>query len=339
MPASQAPAAPAGTAVEVAPGAGRVLASAAAHAAAAVRTTISPAVQTATVSALGGQYGGVVALEPATGQILGVAGIGLDAVQPPGSTFKMVTVTGALEAGMARPSSAYPYATSATLDGVQLHNANGEDCGGSLAVAFAVSCNSVFAPLGVKVGAARLVAQAERYGFNHPPGIPGAAESTLPPAAAIQGELAWAPPRSARPRCWPARWRWRRWRRPWPTGAGARRRASYPGAARRPCVRAISPATARTVRGLMIDVVRFGTGTAAAIPGVEVAGKTGTAELGTPAACSSAQAARKRSRPQATRAKNTRRRAAWPNRTTPRTPTRGSPRSPRRCIRTSRWRC
>ena len=67
----------------------------------------------------------------------------------------------------------FPYATYATLDGVKLNNANGEECGGTLELAFAVSCNSVFAPLGVKLGAARLVATAERFGFNQPPGIAG----------------------------------------------------------------------------------------------------------------------------------------------------------------------
>ena len=168
----------------------RVIARATPHAAPNVRTTISAAVQTAAVAALGGQYGGVVALQPGTGQVLGVAGIGLDGLQPPGSTFKMVTATGILEAKVASLNSTFPYQTSATLDGVQLHNSEEESCGGSLALAFAVSCNSVFAPLGVKLGAPRLVAIAEKYGFNHPPGLPGAAESTIPPASGIQGELA-----------------------------------------------------------------------------------------------------------------------------------------------------
>ncbi len=126
------------------------------------------------MSALGGQYGGVIALEPASGQVLGVAGIGLDALQPPGSTFKMITVSGVLGAGIASPRSTFPYQTASTLDGVALHNANGESCGGSLVEAFAASCNSVFAPLGVKLGAARLVATAEKFGFNHPTGIAGA---------------------------------------------------------------------------------------------------------------------------------------------------------------------
>jgi cell division protein FtsI/penicillin-binding protein 2 len=49
---------------------------------------------------------------------------------------------------------------------------------------------------------------------------------------------------------------------------------------------ATSASVARTVRRLMIGVVREGTGTSAAIPGVTVAGKTGTAELGTVNSCS-----------------------------------------------------
>jgi peptidoglycan glycosyltransferase len=264
---------------------GRVLARASAHAGSAVRTTISPALQTAVVSALGGQYGGVIAMEPASGQVLGVAGIGLDALQPPGSTFKMITVSGVLEAGIARPTSTFPYATAATLDGVLLHNANGEECGGSLVQAFAVSCNSVFSPLGVKLGAARLVAMAERYGFNHPPGIEGAAESTLPSASQIQGELAVGSTAIGQDQVLAS---------PLEMATVA---ATIADGGRHPTpslvkasgatgtTRAISAATARTVRGMMLDVVRFGTGTAAAIPGVEVAGKTGTAELSTPAAC------------------------------------------------------
>ena len=264
----------------------RVLALATPRAAPTVRTTISPTVQRAAVTALGGQLGGIVALQPSTGQILAVAGIGIDDLQPPGSTFKMITLSGVLQDGIATPHSTYPYATHATLDGVKLSNANGEECGGSLALAFAVSCNSVFAPLGVKLGAPRLVAMAERYGFNHEPGIPGAVESTLPAASQIQGELDIGSTAigqgqvlaSALQMATVAATIADGGRRPQPTFAFDARPHAV--------TRATSAAVARTVRRLMIRVVREGTGTAGAISGVTVAGKTGTAELKSASSCS-----------------------------------------------------
>ena len=263
----------------------RVLARAQPRAAGSVRSTISPAVQSAAVSALGGQLGGVVAMRP-NGEILAVAGLGIDDLQPPGSTFKMVTVSGVLAAKLATPQSVFPYATYATLDGVKLSNANGEECGGSLELAFAVSCNSVFAPLGVKLGAERLVAMAERYGFNHETGIPGTVESTLPAASRIQGELELGSTAigqgqvqaSALQMATVAATIADGGQRPQPTFAF--------GEGRPPVASATSASVARTVRKLMIGVVREGTGTAAAIPGVTVAGKTGTAELGGPCSTS-----------------------------------------------------
>ncbi len=256
----------------------RVLASVPARAAAPVRTSVSPAVQQAAVTALGGQYGGIVAMEPRTGEILAVAGIGLSGLQPPGSTFKMITVTGVLEGKLATPDTVFPYATFSTLDGVKLNNANGEDCGGTLTLAFAVSCNSVFAPLGVKLGASRLVATAERFGFNHQPTPAGAAESTLPAASELQGELDIGSTSigqgkvlaSALEMATVAATIADGGQRPQPTFEVGTHAARIP---------VTSTRVAHTVRRLMIDVVREGTGTLAAIPGVTVAGKTGTAEL------------------------------------------------------------
>jgi peptidoglycan glycosyltransferase len=265
----------------------RVLAIAAPKAAPAVHTTISPAVQRAAVAALGGQLGGVVAMQPSTGQILAVAGLGIDDLQPPGSTFKMITLSGILQAGIANSRTTFPYATYATLDGVKLSNANGEECGGSLALAFAVSCNSVFAPLGVKLGAPRLVAMAQAYGFNHPPGAAGAVESTLPGASQIQGELDVGSTAigqgevqaSALQMATVAATIADGGRRPQPTFALDDVHPHF-------LASATSASVARTVRRLMIGVVREGTGTSAAIPGVTVAGKTGTAELGAASSCS-----------------------------------------------------
>jgi peptidoglycan glycosyltransferase len=259
----------------------RLLAYAPLHAPPAVHTTVAPAIQRAAVSALGGRLGGVVAMTP-SGEVLAVAGIGLEGLQPPGSTFKIITLTGALEAHIATRHTVFPYASYATLDGVKLNNANGENCGGSLELAFAVSCNSVFTPLGVKLGAARLVAAAERFGFNHAPGLPGAATSTLPAAGAIQGELDVGSTAIGQGQVLATPLEMATVAATIADG-GRRPRASFvPVHAPIDYVRVTGASVARTVRRLMTDVVRAGTGTAAAIPGVTVAGKTGTAELKTP---------------------------------------------------------
>ncbi|HEU4978460.1 MAG TPA: penicillin-binding transpeptidase domain-containing protein, partial [Solirubrobacteraceae bacterium] len=168
----------------------RVIAHAAPRAGGAVHTTISPSVEQAAVTALGGRLGGVIAFEPRNGEVLAFAGIAFSTLQPPGSTFKMVTVTGVLANGVAKPSDSFPVQTQAVIEGVPLQNANGESCGGTLVQAFANSCNSVFAPLGAKLGARRLVATAERFGFNQDPGVPGAATSTIPPPDQIGDDLA-----------------------------------------------------------------------------------------------------------------------------------------------------
>lgn len=245
-----------------------------------VRTSISPPLQTLAVQELGASLGGIAVMDPATGGLLAAAGQPLSELQPPGSTFKIITLTGVLEAGLSTANTVYPYATSTVLDGFTLHNANGESCGGTLANAFAVSCNSVFAPLGARLGASRMLAAAQAYGFNAPSPLSIAAESTIPPdslsgdlalgdSAIGQGQVLASPLQMLRVAATIALVG----RRPVPTFALVAPRR-FP--------RVIPVAVARTVRALMRDVVSYGTGTAAQVPGVVVAGKTGTAQVITP---------------------------------------------------------
>ena len=265
----------------------RVIASGRGRPGASVRTTISPGVERAAVAALAGRYGGVVAFDPRDGAVLAFAGIPFSQLQPPGSTFKIITLAGALERGVASPQDEFPYAPEAVLSGVKLSNAGGEVCGGSLALAFAVSCNSVFAPVGVRLGAAELVRTATAFGFNQDPPLPGAAVSTLPPADQIGDDLAVGSTAIGQGRVQATTLQMAtvagtiadRGRRPLLTLDldVARARAGRLRAARG--ARAVSDRTARRVERLMLGVVRGGTGTAAAIPGTPVAGKTGTAEL------------------------------------------------------------
>ena len=257
---------------------GRVLARARPRAAREVTTTIDTRLQEAAVVGLAGRLGGAAALDPRTGEVRALAGIAFSAPQPPGSTFKIVTTTAALERGIVKPTTEFPVETFALIDGVELENANGESCGGTFRNSFAHSCNSVFAPLGVEVTAEGLVDAAERFGWNAPATIPGEVPSTLPRAANIDTPLEVAST---------AIGQFETLATPLQMASVAQtiamRGIRYPPrltAQRRPRgTRVTSPRVARTIGSLMTDVVAYGTGTAAALPGVQVAGKTGTAEL------------------------------------------------------------
>ncbi len=257
---------------------GRVLARATPAQAKPVKTTIVPSLERAAVASLGGQYAGLAAMNPRTGALEALAGIAFSAVQPPGSTMKIITTTGALQAGIVKPSSTFPIQTETTIDGFTMQNASGEACGGTLLNAFAVSCNSVFAPLGVKLGGARLVATAKRFGFDKQPSIPGVAESTIPSARDIgddlsvgssaigQGMVQATPLEMADVAATIA--------------MGGRRPVPTLLAHQHPHFIRVTPArVAHQVQQMMVAVVQYGTGTSAQISGVEVAGKTGTAEL------------------------------------------------------------
>jgi peptidoglycan glycosyltransferase len=260
---------------------GRTLAHRAPRQAKAVRTTIAPSVERAAVAGLAGRLGGVVALNPRTGELLAFAGIAFSGLQPPGSTFKMVTLEASLEAGVTKESDSYPVQTAAILEGVELQNANGESCGGSLANSFAQSCNSVFAPLGAKLGAEKLVAAAERFGFNSPPDIAGAATSTLPAAADVGDDLAVGSTAIGQGQVQATALQMATVAAT--IGLGGRRPhltlAIDERADNTRLKPAMDPSAARTTGRLMLDVVKYGTGVAAALPDVKVAGKTGTAEL------------------------------------------------------------
>jgi peptidoglycan glycosyltransferase len=259
---------------------GHVLASTKPKAAAPVRTTIDLDVQQAAVTALAGRFGGVAALDPRTAQVRALAGIAFSGPQPPGSTFKIVTTTAALEAGLVKPSTPFPVETKAVIDGVDLENANGESCGGTLAQSFAHSCNSVFAPLGVRVGAKRLVAQAERFGWNRKSSIPGALPSTIPPAAEIDSPLAVGSTAIGQGKVLATPLQMASLAQAVSQNGVMTRPRVFPDAQRQR-TRVMSRRVASQLEKLMIGVVAYGTGTSASLAPVKVAGKTGTAELTT----------------------------------------------------------
>jgi penicillin-binding protein A len=224
---------------------------------------------------------------------------GIQLTLPPGSTFKLVTASAALESGKYTYDSQVPggptYQLPQTSGSSGEIDNEGRDCGTDkipFSQAMENSCNTTFAQLGVEVGADALQKQAEAYGFNQhylddigPQAISNFPDNANEPQAgqsAIgQYEVRATPLQMAM------------------VAAGI----ANQGVVMKPYIvdsiqspeletlrqtepdeldQAVSAETADQVTQLMIDTVNNGTASPGAIPGVQVAGKTGTAQSGVP---------------------------------------------------------
>jgi penicillin-binding protein A len=215
----------------------------------------------------------------------------------PGSTFKLVTAAAALESGQITIDSQFPVegAWVPPQTTRPINNFGGGDCGGSFVDIIRRSCNVAFAKIGVAAGPDVMVTAAERFGFNAtvPIDLPRPAISRFPSANEFvdntpklaqssfgQNDVAATPLQMA-------------------MVAGA---VAMNGTIYTPHVmsevrdsdgqqvrqwqnsiwkRAFSPTTSAALNTAMIEVVNNGTAKAAGLPLIQVAGKTGTAQLGT----------------------------------------------------------
>jgi len=295
----------------------------------AVVLTINAKAQAVAFRDLAGKVGAVAAVDPATGAILALvqspsfdpaklsshdpAAIRayydallkdprqpllnrpLVSVDPPGSSFKLVTLAAALESGRFTKDSVIPGPAELTLPQTthKLHNWSGAPCGPAdkttLANALNISCNTAFAWLGMTVGGDALRAQAEKFGFNSSFAVPlRSAISRFP--------LVLDPPTTAMSAIGQYDVRATALQMAL-VGAGIANGgvvmspylvqeirspdlSILQSAAPSAYSRAMTPSNAREELQMMQGVVDIGTGSNAQINGVAVAGKTGTAQTG-----------------------------------------------------------
>jgi len=296
-----------------------------------VITTLEPAAQRVAVSALGEHEGAVVALDPRTGAVEVMASTpGYDpnalssqagyshllretATTPPrksllnratqfgyapGSTFKIVTATAAIDTGAYTPESTVSGRNDVIISGRPLGNDDNESLGQiSLTYALAHSVNTVWAQVAEKLGKQTLKRYMDRFGFDRKPELDYPSDQMsasgeksgerivdpLSPAVDVgrmgigQDKLVVTPLQMAEVAATVANGG--RLMKPHLTDRIVNPEGRIVEEIS-PHVQSVvmRPTTARAVRSMMEAVVNEGTGTAAQIPGVQVAGKTGTAE-------------------------------------------------------------
>ncbi len=288
--------------------------------------TVDSRVQRAAQDALAGRRGACVVLDPRTGAVLALASNptydpgtvdaewqrlssssaeaplldrATSALYPPGSTFKVVTLAGALANGVVTPDSAFPGPSKLEIGGGKVTNFEGGSFSTiSVREATYHSVNTVFAQVAAKMGSRELVRQADAFGFDNavPFDLPVKTSIMTDPNRMTTWETAWAgvgQPVNTRsnPKVGPSTTPLQmalvaagiadggRVPRPYVIdrildASGTVLSQTRPRTWRT----ATDPKTAATVKDLMIGVVENGSGSACRIPGVTVAGKTGTAE-------------------------------------------------------------
>ena len=213
---------------------------------------------------------------------------------PPGSTFKVITTAAALSTGNYTPATVIPAPNRLTFaNGKPLGNFAGETCSpnGTMTLrdALRLSCNTAYGALGVHIGSGRIVDQAEAFGVGRSLSIPlPVAVSRVPRETAApfeaqeaigQHDDAVTPLQMAMVAAGIANGG--EVMRPYLVAQERAPDSSVLSQATpQPLSRAVSPTVARELTSMMETVVAAGTGTAAQIPGVVVAGKTGTAQHG-----------------------------------------------------------
>ncbi len=214
---------------------------------------------------------------------------------PPGSTFKLVTAAAALESGRYSPDTKVDNSAELTLPqtSTPLPNENGGPCTtagqATLTVALENSCNVAFGAVGLDLGASALRNQATKFGFDSAFEVPMRTvasrfpENPNPPQTAQSAigqfdvratplQMAMVAAAIANRGVVMSPYLVQEVRGPKLEVLDTTRPRSLG--------EAISPQSAAALTQMMTKVVDQGTGTNGQIPGVPVAGKTGTAQQG-----------------------------------------------------------